>query len=249
MPFAGILLALIDVSCIVHIRQTGRPDYWMWVVLMLPGVGALAYVLYEVLPNMGSSRTVKRMIKRIQPTAEMQSRLAEVEACGSMANKVALADECISTGQFDSAINLYAGCKTGIYEHDSTLLYGLGEANFHKGDYPEARRWFEDLISREAFFKAGEARLLYARTLEALEDNETALTQYELLTQQYAGEEPRVRMAGLLVRMGRGEAARRAYETVIKNTDRAPRHVQRMQKDWIEQARAGLKELSAAAVH
>jgi hypothetical protein len=233
----------------MHIRQTGRPDYWFWIVLMLPGVGGLAYVLYEVLPNAGSSRTVKRMIKRLQPTAEMQSRLAEVEACGSMANKVSLADECISTGQFDSAINLYLSCKTGIYEHDPTLLYGLGEANFHKGDYPEARRWFDDLISREAFFKSGEARLLYARTLEALGENEVALAQYETLAQQYAGEEPRVRMAGLLLRMGRGEAARRAYETVIKNIDRAPRHVQRMQKEWSEQARAGLKELTAEAVH
>jgi len=249
MPLAGILLALLDITCIVHIRKTGRPDYWMWVVLMVPGVGALAYLLYEVLPNMGSSGTVKRIIKRIQPTAEMQSRLADVEACGSMANKVALADECISTGQFDSAINLYMSCKTGIYEHDPTLLYGLGEANFHKGDYPEARRWFAELMSREAFFKAGEARLLYARTLEALDDNEAALTQYEALAQQYAGEEPRVRMAGLLVKIGRGDAARAAYETVIKNTDRAPRHVQRMQKEWIAQARAGLKELSGEAVH
>jgi hypothetical protein len=249
MPLAGLVIALIDIACLMHIRQNGKPDYWFWVVLMLPGVGGLAYLLYEVLPNMGSSRTVKRIIKRMQPTAEMQSRLAEVEACGSMANKVALADECISTGQFDSAINLYMSCKTGIYEHDPTLLYGLGEANFYKGDYPEARRWFEDLISREAFFKAGEARLLYARTLESLEENEAALTQYEALSQQYAGEEPRVRMAGLLVRMGRSEAARRAYETVIKNTDRSPRHVQRMQKDWIEQARAALKELGAEAVH
>jgi len=244
-----LVIALIDIACLMHIRQTGRPDYWFWIVLMLPGVGGLAYLLYEVLPNAGSSRTVKRMIKRIQPTAEMRSRLAEVEACGSMANKVSLADECISTGQFDSAINLYMSCKTGIYEHDPTLLYGLAEANFHKGDYPEARRWFEDLVSREAFFKAGEARLLYARTLEALGEDEAALAQYETLTQQYAGEEPRVRMAGLLLRMGRSDAARRAYETVIKNAGRAPRHVQRMQKEWIEQARAGLKELSAAAVH
>jgi hypothetical protein len=249
MPFAGILLALIDVTCIAHIRQTGRPDYWMWVVLMLPGVGALAYLLYEVLPNMGSSHTVKRIIKRIQPSAEMRERLAEVEACGSMANKVALADECISTGQFDSAINLYMSCKTGIYEHDPTLLYGLGEANFYKGDFPEARRWLQDLMSREAFFRAGEARLLYARTLEGAGDDEAALTQYEALSQQYAGEEPRARMGALLVRMGRGEAARQTFEAVIKNTGRAPKHIQRMQKEWIDQARAGLKELAGEAVH
>jgi len=249
MPLAGILLALLDVTCIVHMRKTGRPDWWMWVVLMLPGVGALAYLLYEVLPNMGSSHAVKRVIKRINPTAEMRERLADVEACGSMANKVALADECIGTGQFDSAINLYMSCKTGIYENDPTLLYGLGEANFHKGDYPEAARWLRELMAREAFFRAGEARLLYARALEGMGDDAAALTQYEALSQQYAGEEPRVRMGQLLARMGRGDAARAAFETVIKNTGRAPRHVQRLQKDWTAQAQAGLKELAGEAVH
>ena len=248
MPFAGLLLALMDVACIAHIRQTGRPDYWMWVVILLPGVGALAYLLYEVLPNMGSSHVARRIIKRMDPSADMRARLADVEACGSMANKVSLADECISKGQFDSAINLYMSCKSGIYEHDPLLLYGLGEANFYKGDFPEAKRWLQELTEREAFFKSGDARLLYARTLEALQDDEAALTQYEMLAQQYAGEEPRARLGSLLVRMGRSEAAKRAFETVIKNTDRAPRHIQRMQKEWIDQARNGLKELTGATV-
>lgn len=246
MPFAGLLFVLIDVACIAHIRQTGRPDYWMWIVLMLPGVGALAYLLYEVLPNMGSSQVARRIIKRMDPSAEMRARLADVEACGSMANKLSLADQCISAGQFDSAISLYNSSRSGIFEHDPQLLYGLGEANFHKGDYPEARRWLQDLIAREAFFKAGEARLLYARTLEALGENDAALAQYEALSQQYAGEEPRVRHGLLLAKLGREEAARRALEAVLKNAERAPRHIQRMQKEWITMAKQGLQEIAPA---
>ena len=244
MPIATVLLALIDIACLAHIRQTGRPDYWFYVVIFLPGVGALAYVLYEVLPNMGSHHAVRRIIKRIDPSAEMRARLADVEACGSMANKVTLADECISAGQFDSAISLYNSCRHGIYENDPQLLYGLGEANFHKGDYAEARRWLQELIAREAFYKAGDARLLYARCLEALREEEAALAQYETLSQQYSGAEPRARLGALLARLGRTEAARHTFETVLKNDERAPRHLQRLQKEWTMMAKEGLQALS-----
>jgi hypothetical protein len=50
MPL-GIILLLIEIALIVHAAKTGR--FWAWglVILFLPGFGALAYVLVELLPE------------------------------------------------------------------------------------------------------------------------------------------------------------------------------------------------------
>jgi len=46
MPFAIIAMA-INVAFIVHAAKTGRFNPWGYVMLFLPGVGALAYVLLD----------------------------------------------------------------------------------------------------------------------------------------------------------------------------------------------------------
>ena len=54
----GLILVLVDVICVVHAAKTGR--FWTWgaVVLALPGFGALAYFLMEIVPEwLGSPRT------------------------------------------------------------------------------------------------------------------------------------------------------------------------------------------------
>ena len=50
MPF-GIVLLLINVGLIVHAAKTGRFWPWGYIILFIPGLGALAYVLVEMTPE------------------------------------------------------------------------------------------------------------------------------------------------------------------------------------------------------
>ena len=50
MPF-GIVLLLINVGLIVHGAKTGRFWPWGYIILFIPGLGALAYVLVEMVPE------------------------------------------------------------------------------------------------------------------------------------------------------------------------------------------------------
>ena len=50
MPF-GIVLLLINVGLIVHAAKTGRFWPWGYIILFIPGFGALAYVLVELSPE------------------------------------------------------------------------------------------------------------------------------------------------------------------------------------------------------
>ncbi len=206
----------------------------------------LAYFYFEVLPTIGTTRIVRRVIKAIQPDADMKKRLADVEECGSVANKMALADECINGALFDDAIRLYQSCMNGPYANDPSLHYGVGEAAFYKGDYALARRELWSIIEQQPFFKTGDAKLLYARALEALNELEAADLQYQTLVLQYTGEEARCRHALLLQRMGREPAAKVLFEEILRKAAKGSMPWRRLQKEWIDIARQQTQAKSSA---
>ena len=127
MPVIVAALQLgLDAFCCWHIWKTGRPYWWMFVVIGFPVFGAVGYLLFEVLPSAGAHHHVKRVIKHFDPGADFRARLAEVERCGSIANKLALADECINIAQFDDAIRIYRGVLQS-HADDLPALTVLGE--------------------------------------------------------------------------------------------------------------------------
>ena len=50
MPILGILGALLYFGCIFHAIKTGCINYWLMILVLLPGIGSVAYLLLEVLP-------------------------------------------------------------------------------------------------------------------------------------------------------------------------------------------------------
>lgn len=64
MPFLGIT-TLLAVIAIVHVIQTGRSQMWIMALISLPGLGVLAYIIAEVLPELVSGRTGRKASKNI----------------------------------------------------------------------------------------------------------------------------------------------------------------------------------------
>jgi hypothetical protein len=57
MPILGILGALLYFGCIFHAIKTGRTNYWLMILVLLPGIGSIGYLLLEVLSQVASSRS------------------------------------------------------------------------------------------------------------------------------------------------------------------------------------------------
>ncbi|CAN5462553.1 hypothetical protein BH11PSE11_BH11PSE11_03850 [soil metagenome] len=249
MPIASGLLLLIDLLCAVHIYKTGRPYWWIGIVAMIPGIGALAYLLLEVLPNAGGSRHVKRVIKHFDPGMDLRARLIEVERCGSMQNKASLADELITTGQYDDAIRLYKSAMDVNFQDDIHLQFGLATAYFWKGDAANAVEWLDRVILKEPWYKSGEAKLMRARALEGGEKIPEALEQYQAILSEYSGEEVRCRLIVLLVKQGRMDQARLLYADMEKKLRLAPPYYRRDQREFIDAAKKALKAAELAGAH
>ncbi len=167
----SILSLLIQAALIVHVIRTGRNTLWILAIGLLPGIGSLAYLVAEVLPDLFRGRAARRaktgIGRMIDPNRDLRRATAEVQISGNVDARRRLGEELFERDQFDEAIEVYRGGLKGIFEYDPTLLLGLAKAQFGKQDFAaRARRW-NSSAQQNPDFKSTDAQLLYARTLEA----------------------------------------------------------------------------------
>lgn len=247
MPLLFLSLA-VQVALIVHVLKTGRAFYWVFIIALFPGIGTIAYVIVELLPEWSSSFRARRAVagirRTLDPEAELRKHERELKLSGSVEAARRVAGELVEQGRYDEAIEHYRAALTGLYENDPDLLLGLAEAQFGKGEHEAALDTLETLLDTDAGHRTPVAQLLYARALEECGELEEAAEEYEAVVASFAGAEARTRYARLLERLGRADAARAQYEEILAASELAPRHYRKAQAPWIREARDGLARLS-----
>lgn len=228
---------------VIHCIRSGNDRRWLWLIIILPGVGGLAYLFIEVLPNLGQSmtarKTMRRVKKKIDPLGEERRRFEDLERSASVETRRRLAEELLENEKFDEAERLYRQSLKGVFEDDTTLLLGLARALFGQEKNDETIATLDRLIEAHPDFKSQSGHLLYARALEARGDIDKAKKEYEVLSGYFAGPEAKCRYAQLLKRNGDPGRAQALFDEVVKTARLAPRHYRRRHKSWIALAKRG----------
>lgn len=244
--FGGVSLVylLISAALVVHVIRTGRNTAWILALVLLPGIGWVIYVVVELVPEWLGGRTARRatlgMRRIIDPNRDMRRAAQEVEISGNVDARRRLAQEHFERGQYDEAIEMYKAGLKGIFEHDPTLLQGLAEAEFAKGDTGEARKHLEALFQYNPDFKSNEARLLYARSLEGTGELDAAEREYAQVAGPFPGAEARLRYALFLKKRGKASEAERLFKDLLDGARLGPAHYRRSQARWLDMARREL---------
>ena len=236
-----LLSILLQIGCGVHVVRTGRPLYWIFILLIGSYIGVLVYLLAQVLPDLqrsrGANRALGRVRDRIDPGRRTRAASRDLEIADTLDNRRRLAERRLADGDYAGAEALYREALRGLYATDPTLMLGLAQAQFHRGEPAAARDTLDALIAANPTFRSHDGHLLYARAVEACDDFDAAAEEYEALVQDYPGEEPRVRYAGLLQRHGRQDKAQALYAETLRRVDLAPAHYRREQREWVDIAR------------
>lgn len=237
-----ILMYAVQALLIIHVIKTGRNFLWVWVLLLLPfGIGALAYLAVEVLPELFRSRTAQRAsrgFKRaMDPGADLRRYENEARVTSNVASRQRYAAELVRHQRYDQAIEQYRQALTGLYEHDPNLMLGLAQAQFGKGDVRATRETLDELIRENPTFRSPDGHLLYARALAAEGNVPKALEEYRVLAPAYPGAEAAVRYAQLLEAQGEHAEAQRVARELLEQARIAPGHYRRAQREWLEAAR------------
>ena len=236
MPFAVILLG-INVAFVIHAAKTGRSNPWGYIIFLLPGVGAIAYVLVELIPEWMGTRqgqqARQRVISTLNPEKEYRRLTDELEITDTIANRSALADECLLLGKFEEAFAHYDNILGRPLGEEPAYALGKARAEFGLGRPQATVATLDDLRTRWPDYHSADGHLLYARALAESGRTEEALDEFKAVTDYFAGAEARVRWAMLLESTGRTAEAKAIYAGLLTQMRRAPKYVRKVQAEWI----------------
>lgn len=245
MPLLGAVVLIIQVCFAYHALKTGRPYWWLFVIMAAPVVGCLLYYFVEVFPNTRESRKAEKAVQAIarsfDPDKSLRERVANLEDCGSVDNRVALARACMERRMYGEAAALYRSSLAGVHSSDPDIRFGLAAALFGAGQLKEAHGLAQALRHSHPKHRAEEVRLLAAKALEGLGRFDDALAEYCVLAETYVGEEGRWRYGALLARMGRSAEALEIFRRMLRNAERMPDQYREAQHEWLAAARAQLQ--------
>ncbi|MEX2201565.1 MAG: tetratricopeptide repeat protein [Dongiaceae bacterium] len=244
MPIVLVSVVLLQIACAVHAVRSGRPHYWIFIIIVAPMLGCIVYFIVAILPDMAQSRTARHaqasLVKAVDPDRDLRILTDRFETADTIDNRRALAEEYLSRGEHGQAIMLYEGALIGPHRDDPILLQGLAAARFEGRQYSKALATLDRLRAANPDYRSANAHLLYARSLEGAGRDREALDEYLALTSYFPGAEAKCRMAMLLDRLGRAADARPVYQDIVRSLDRAGRPYRDGQREWYELARRHL---------
>ena len=242
-----ILSILIQVALVLHIVKTGRNTTWIWIVVMLPIAGSIAYFVVEVLPDITGSKTGRKAGRKIQdivnPHKDIKSAAHNYSMSSNVENSMRLAGELLKKNMYVEARDLYKQCLKGVHQYDPYIMYGVAEAEYGLHNFSQAKEILDELIRHNPDYKNADAHLLYAKSAEALGDTELALSEYEILHGYYPGPEAAYRYARLCHELGEQEKAKTLLNEIITKAKYSGGHYNSIHKEWIKQARIKLDRI------
>jgi len=239
MPIA-LLTAALTLFAVVHLFRTGRPMFWLLIILMVPVIGPIAYLIVEVLPSLGQNPAARKAFgrarKAIDPNRGLREGSLNYERSQNADTASKLAGELTKAGRHKEAIRVCTEARTGLFEDDPKILLALANAQFAAGMHADTIATLDYLREKNPSFRSADAHLVYARALEENGATARALEEYVALANYYPGAEARVRHAMLYKKLGDKARADELFAALLKDARLAPKHFRRAEREWIELA-------------
>ncbi len=232
----GIVLQAI---AILHFIRR-RPDaFWLWIILIGGGVGALIYIVAEVIPDAGLLRGALQVFPRRKRIRELEAAIIDNPSIG---NYEELGDLYLDDGQFKKARDCFD--RVISPRTDSVdPFYRRALCAIELGDIKAAADDLAHVVSIEPKYDYHRAAGLLAHTLGRLGHREDAAAQFEAVTTISTLSETQFNYAALLAEMGRTEEARQWATRVLAKKPTMPAYMRRRERPWFRKAHALIKRL------
>ena len=246
MPFVGLVHLAIACFFGIDAIRAGRPIYWLFVLFAFPLLGSVVYFFAIYLPGMrytrGGIKAARAVQTLVDPNRELREATQEFDRTPTAYNRARLGGALLAKGRPGEAVAHYAEAASGPYASDISFLRGLAFAQLAHGQPAEAAATLQRLFAAHPDQHRGELAIAHAEAL-ALARSPDAGAAFAALITSDDTTEARCKYGRFLQAQGDAAGARAAYQTVLRNAEHGHHHSRELNREWIDAAKAGLKQL------
>ncbi len=235
-PILSFLLMAVNLFFIVHAIKTGRPYYWIWIIFVMPVLGAAAYFLVEMRPNLRSIDWSNLRWRFASPQSRISILSEEANASPTVKNWTRLAREYESQGQWAFAAATYRECLTGVFDNDPRLLICLASALLEQGEEVEAHDIACKIPQQRDFKLEDDRKLALFRCQSAVGKSEDAIAGLEELASRKSGLAPRFYLAQAKSAGGNEAAADLDLQKIVQTYRNGNALMRKHEQQWYVQA-------------
>jgi hypothetical protein len=226
----GILLRIV---AIVHFVRR-RPDFfWLWIILF-HWVGALVYIVVEVIPDAGLLRSEFQVFPRRRRIRELERAILDNPSAG---NYEELGLLYLDNGDYTRARASYD--KAIASRTDSVdAFYRRGVAEVQLGDFAAAVPDLERAIAADPNYDFHRGKGLLAHAYAQTGQTEKAEALFQQAVRISTSSETYYNYAVFLQSQGRVEEARQWAQKILDQRQTMPGYQRRRERVWFRKAYA-----------
>jgi hypothetical protein len=234
----GVLLQAV---ALLHFVRR-RPDtYWLFIILMGGAIGALVYIVVQVVPDAGLLRGAFQVFPRRQRIRELEGAVLDNPSIG---NYEELGELYLDDQQFARA----RACFDRVIAKSDSIdpFYRRALCAMALDDFAAARSDLDVVVARDPKYDYQRAAGLLAHAVAKVGEPEKAHARFADVLQTSTLSETQYNYACLLAASGRAADAREWAERILRKKATMPDYIRRRERPWFRKAAALLKHLPRA---
>lgn len=236
----GLIFVVI---ALVHFMRRRPDNYWLWIIMIGGGLGALAYIVVEVLPDLGLLRESLRIFSHRKRITALETMVLDNPSAG---NYEELADLYLEQKKFAKAKECYdRAISTRTDSPDPFYRRAICEIELN--DFSSAAADLEHVVKISRNYDYQRAAGLLAHAWAQSGRAEEAANLFSQVTETSTLSETQYNYACFLAARGQASEAKGWAQKILAKKATMPRYLKRRERPWFRKAAALLKRLPTVA--
>ena len=242
LPFRNYSWGLpLMVIALIHFARRRPDNYWLWIIMIGGGLGALAYIFVEVLPDLGLLRQQFRIFAHRKRIRQLEVMVLDNPSAG---NYEELADLYLEQKKYAMAKDCYdRAISTRTDSPDPFYRRGLCELELNQ--FTAAVSDLERVVKTDRNYDYQRAAGLLAYAWSQNNQPEQAAQLFAQVTETSTLSETQYNYARFLAAHGHNPEARQWVQKILAKKATMPRYLKRRERPWFRKASILLRKLPA----
>jgi hypothetical protein len=235
----GLILQAI---ALVHFIRR-RPDtFWLWIILIGGGLGAMVYIAAEVLPDISLLRQSVRVFSHRKRIRQLEILILDNPSAGNLEE---LADLYLEQKKYARARQFYDRAISSRTDSPDPF-YRRALCELELGDAQSAAADLEGVVKAAPGYDYLRAAGLLAHTWSKIGRVNEAARLFAQVTETSTLSETQYNYASFLASQGKASEAREWVQRILNKKPSMPRYLRRRERPWFRKAWILLKRLETS---